>query len=206
MESTKNGERLNYHNPSLGKWVRFLIRVILVMGIFFRFANLENKVYWIDEGYTSGRISGYTESEFIQEFGCGQIKEIKSLQKYQRINAEKTVFDTVKGWALEESQLTPLYFVAARFWVKLFGDSIAVTRSLSAVFSVLALPCMYWLCLELFESSVTAWLAVAIIAVSPFQIVYAQEARPYSLFVMLILLSSAVLLRGMRLKTNSSWV
>ena len=40
---------------------------------------------------------------------------------------------------------------------------------------------MYWLCLELFESSVTAWLAVAIIAISPFQIVYAQEARPYSL-------------------------
>jgi len=52
---------------------------------------------------------------------------------------------------------------------------------------------------------VTAWLAVAIIAISPFQIVYAQEARPYSLFIMLILLSSAVLLRGMRLKTNSSW-
>ena len=205
MESTKNGERLNYHNPSLDKWVRFLIIVILVLGIFFRFANLEKKVYWIEEGYTSLRISGYTESEFIQKFGDGQIKEIKSLQKYQRINPEKSVFDTVKGLALEESQLTPLYFVAARFWVQLFGDSIAVTRSLSAVFSVLALPCMYWLCLELFESSVTAWLAVAIIAVSPFQIVYAQEARPYSLFVMLILLSSAVLLRAMRLKTNSSW-
>ena len=175
------------------------------MGIFLGFANLEKKVYLIDEGYTSLRISGYTESEFIQELGDGQIKEIKSLQKYQRINADKSVFDTVKGLALEKSQVTPLYFVAARFWVQLFGDSIAVTRSLSAVFSVLALPCMYWPCLELFESSVTAWLAVPIIAVSPFQIVYAQEARPYSLFVMLILLSSAVLLRGMRLKTNSSW-
>ncbi|MEG4581074.1 glycosyltransferase family 39 protein [Microcoleus sp. MON1_C5] len=151
------------------------------------------------------RISGYTESEFIQELGDGQIKEIKSLQKYQRLTAEKSVFDTIKGLALEESQLIPLYFVAARFWVQLFGDSIAVTRSLSAVFSVLALPCMYWLCLELFESSVTAWLAVAIIAISPFQIVYAQEARPYSLLVMLILLSSTVLLRGMGLKTNSSW-
>lgn len=205
MESTKNGARLNYHHPSLGKWMRVLMIVILVLGIFFRFANLEKKVYWLDEGYTSLRISGYTESEFIQEFGDGQIKEIKSLQKYQRITAEKTVFDTVKGLAIEESQLTPLYFVAVRFWVQLFGDSIAVTRSLSAVFSVLALPCMYWLCLELFESSVTAWLAVAIIAVSPFQVVYAQEARPYSLFVMLILLSSAVLLRGMRRKTNSSW-
>jgi len=185
--------------------VRFLIIVILVRGIFFRFANLEKKVYWIDEGYTSRRISGYTESEFIQELGDGQIKEIKSLQKYQRLNAEKSVFDTIKGLALEESQLTPLYFVAARFWVQLFGDSIAVTRSLSAVFSVLALPCMYWLCLELCEASVIAWLAVAIIGISPFQIVYAQEARPYSLLVMLILLSSTVLLRGMGLKTNSSW-
>ena len=140
MESTKNGERLNYHNPSLDKWVRFLIIAILVMGMFFRFANLQKKVYWIDEGYTYLRISGYTESEFIQELGDGQIKEIKSLQNYQRINAEKSVFDTVKKLALEESQLTPLYFVAAKFWVQLFGDSIAITRSWSAVFSGLALP------------------------------------------------------------------
>jgi uncharacterized membrane protein len=64
---------------------------------------------------------------------------------------------------------------------------------------------MYWLCLELFESSLTPWLAVSLLAVSPFQIVYAREARPYSLFVLIILLSSAALLRGMRLKTNSSW-
>jgi len=108
--------------------------------MFFRFANLEKKFYWIDQSYTSLRISGYTDSEFIQELGDGKIKQIKSLQKYHRINAKKSVFDTVKKLGLEESQLTPLYFVAARCWVQLFGDSIAVTRSLSAVFSVLALP------------------------------------------------------------------
>ena len=140
MESTKNGERLNYHNPSHDKGVRFLIIVILVRGMFFRFANLSKKVYWIDEGYTSLRISGYTESEFIQELGDAQIKQINSLQNYKRINPEKSVFDTVKKLALEESQLTPLYFVAARSWVQLFGDSIAVTRSLAAVFSVLTSP------------------------------------------------------------------
>ena len=205
MESTKNGARLNSHHPSLDKWLRVLIIVVLVFGIFFRFANLGNKVYWIDEAYTSLRISGYTEAEFIQQVADGQIRDIKYLQKYQRINSEKTVVDTVKGLALEEPQITPLYFVATRFWVQLFGDSVAVTRSMSAVFSLLALPCMYWLCLELFESSLTAWLAVSLLAVSPFQIVYAQEARPYSLFVLMILLSGAALLRGMRLKTNSSW-
>jgi uncharacterized membrane protein len=205
MELPKNRDRLNSHNPSLNKWLRFLIVVVLVLGIFFRFANLGQKVCWIDESYTSLRLSGYTESEFIQEVFDGQVRNIKYLQKYQRINSEKTVVDTVKGLALEEPQLAPLYFVATRFWVQLFGDSVAVTRSISAVFSLLALPSMYWLCLELFESSLTAWLAVLLLAVSPFQIVYAQEARPYSLFALTILLSGAALLRGMRLKTNSSW-
>ncbi|MEG4581075.1 glycosyltransferase family 39 protein [Microcoleus sp. MON1_C5] len=205
MELPKKCVQLNSYNPSLDKWLRFLIIVVLVLGIFFRFANLGKKVYWIDESYTSLRISGYTESEFIQQVADGQVRNIKYLQKYQRIHSEKTVVDTVKGLALEEPQITPLYFVATRFWVQLFGDSVAVTRSMSAVFSLLALPCMYWLCLELFESSLTAWLAVSLLAVSPFQIVYAQEARPYSLFVLIILLSGAALLRGMRLKTNSSW-
>ena len=73
-----------------------LIILILVIGMFFRFANLQNKVYWIDEGYTSLRIFGYTDSEFIQDLGNGKIKQIKSLQNYQRINAEKSVFDTGK--------------------------------------------------------------------------------------------------------------
>jgi uncharacterized membrane protein len=134
--------------------------------------------------------------------------KLGTLNTYKSISGlihKETVVDTVKGLALEEPQLAPLYFIATRFWVQLFGDSVAVTRSISAVFSLLALPCMYWLCLELFESSLTAWLAVSLLAVSPFQIVYAQEARPYSLFVLIILLSGAALLRGMRLKTNSSW-
>lgn len=205
MEITKNSNKVHPFHAMPPKGLRVVIVILLVLGIFFRFANLGQKVYWIDEAYTSLRISGYTEAEFIQQVADGQIRDIKYLQKYQRTNSEKSVVDTVKGLALEEPQLAPLYFVATRLWVQMFGDSVAVTRSMSAVFSLLALPCMYWLCLELFESSLTAWLAVSLLAVSPFQIVYAQEARPYSLFILVVLLSSATLLRGMRLKTNNSW-
>ncbi|MGL5062103.1 MAG: glycosyltransferase family 39 protein, partial [Microcoleus sp.] len=196
---------MTHSHGVVAKGWQFFLVVLLIIGIFFRFANLGHKVYWIDEAYTSMRISGHTESEFIQQVVDGQIRDIQYLQKYQRINSEKSVVDTVKGLATEEPQLAPLYFVATRFWVQLFGDSVAVTRSMSAVFSLLALPCMYWLCWELFDSSLTAWLAVSLLAVSPFQIVYSQEARPYSLFVLVILLSSAALLRGMRLKTRGSW-
>ncbi len=68
-------------------------------------------------------------------------------------------------------------------------------RSLPAIISLLAFPCIHWLCLELFEESITGSVAIAVIAVSPFHLAYAQEARQYSLWVLITLLSSEALLR-----------
>ncbi len=192
-------------NWALGKELRFFFIVVLILGIFFRLVNLDRKVYWIDETYTSLRVSGYTETEVVQQISNQQTFGIKDLQKYQQIDAEKSVIDTIKGLAQEEPQLPPLYFIMARFWAQTWGNSVAVMRSLPAVINLLAFPYIMWLCLELFESSLTGWVAIAIFAVSPFQVLYAQEARPYSLFAVTILLSSASLLRAMRLNTWRSW-
>lgn len=186
-------------------WFRFLIISLLALGIFFRFTNLDQKIYWMDETYTSLRISGYTEAEVAQQLLEGQILDIHDLHQYQRLNPNKNVFDAVKGLAAEEPQVAPLYFVMLRFWVQLWGNSITVIRSFSAFLSVLALPCMYWLCLELFESSLVGWLGSALLAISPFQLVYGQEARQYSLWTVAILLSSASLLRAIRVNTWRSW-
>jgi uncharacterized membrane protein len=82
---------------------------------------------------------------------------------------------------------------------------VAAMRSLAALFSLMALPCIYWLCIELFDSPLTGLVAVALLAVSPFQVLYAQEAREYSLWTVTILLSSLALLRAMRLQTKISW-
>jgi uncharacterized membrane protein len=49
------------------------------------------------------------------------------------------------------------------------------------------------------------WIAVLLVASSPFHVLYAQEAREYSLWTVTILLSSALLLRSIRRKTKSSW-
>lgn len=186
-------------------WLNFLIIVLLVLGVFFRFANLDRKIYWLDETFTSLRVSGYTAVEVEQQASFERVIGVEDLQKYQRTNSEKGVIDTVKGLAIEEPQHPPLYFVMTRLWVQWFGNSVAVTRSLPALISLLVFPCLYWLCLELFESSLTGWIAIALIAVSPFHVLYAQEAREYSLWTVTILLSSASLLRAMRLKTSFSW-
>jgi len=185
--------------------LRFLIIVLLVIGVFFRLTNLDQKIYWEDEAFTSLRISGYRETELIQNVFNGHEIGVEDLQKYQHPNPEKSVVDTIKGLAAEEPQHTPLYFIMVRLWVQWFGNSVTVTRSLSALISLLVFPCIYWLCRELFELPLTGWVAVALIAVSPFHVAYAQEAREYSLWTVTILLSSAALLLAMRLKTKLSW-
>jgi uncharacterized membrane protein len=58
-----------FHQTSL----RFLIIVLLVLGVFFRFLNLDRKVYWDDETITSLRVSGYTIEEMSQQVFDGSV-------------------------------------------------------------------------------------------------------------------------------------
>jgi uncharacterized membrane protein len=185
-------------------WLRFLILILLVLGIFFRFANLDRKVYWLDETHTSLRIFGYTEKEFIQDIFSSEVVTSEDLLKYQGPSPQKTWNDTVKIVS-GNTEHAPLYYLSLRVWAQGFGSSVAAIRSWSAVISLFAFPCIYWLCRELFQSPLTGWIAIALFAISPFQVLYAQEARPYSLLTVTILLASAALLRAIRVKTVASW-
>jgi len=185
-------------------WLGFLIIAVLVIGILFRFANLDRKFYWVDETYTSLRVSGYTEAEIIKQISFEKITSPSDLQKYQQINSEKTLSDTLNSLATEDPQHPPLYYLLARHWAQWFGSSVAAMRSLAAVISLLVFPAIYWLAWELFESSAVAWVAIAIFAISPYHILFAQEARQYSLWTVTTILSSAALLRAMRPDTNQN--
>ncbi len=204
---------MKYIKSRQQKILLLLITVILLLGIFFRFANLDSKVYWGDETVTSLRISGYNLQE-LQTFansdepdGMASLRSlsIQDIQKYQYPNSEKGFIDTINGLAIEEPQHPPLYFVMVKQWVQWFGNSVPITRSFSALISLLAFPLIYLVCQELFSFSVISWVAVALLAVSPFHVLYAQEARSYSLWTVTILLSSWALLRAIRLKSNLSW-
>ncbi|MEG3892181.1 glycosyltransferase family 39 protein [Microcoleus sp. Z1_A1] len=185
-------------------WLHFLIIAVLVIGILFRFANLDRKFYWIDETYTSLRVSGYTEAEIIKEISYQKITSPADLQKYQQINSEKTLRDTLNSLATEDPHHPPLYYVLARYWAQWFGTSVAAMRSLAAVISLLVFPAIYWLAWELFESSAVAWMAIAIFAISPYHILFAQEARQYSLWTVTTILSTAALLRATRPDENQN--
>ncbi|HEY9781335.1 MAG TPA: glycosyltransferase family 39 protein [Leptolyngbyaceae cyanobacterium] len=187
-------------------WRRILLIILLVLGVFFRLVNLERKVYWYDEGFTSLRVGGYTIPEVVQQSFNGQVISVVDFRdRYLSPNSGRGFYGTLKSLAVEDPQHPPLYYLLTHLWMQWFGNSVAAIRSLPALISLLVFPCAYWLCIELFKSSLTAWVAMAIIAVSPFHVLFAQEAREYSLWTVTILLTSATLLRAMRLKTVYSW-
>ncbi|MEH1908871.1 MAG: glycosyltransferase family 39 protein [Nostoc sp.] len=192
-----------HHLKFAPSWLRFLIIFLLAMGILFRFFNLDGKVYWHDETYTSLRISGYTINEAKQQLFNNRVIGGESFAQFQGANPEKSLNDTIMSLAKENSQHPPLYYVIARLWMEIFGNSVTAIRSLSAFISLLVFPCVYWLCRELFNVPLSVpGVAIALMAISPIHLVYAQEAQEYILWLVTILLSSASLLQAMRLESH----
>ena len=85
------------------------------------------------------------------------------------------------GFVLETNP--PTYYTMLLGWMHLFGTGEAALRSLSLVASVLAIPLTYALAREFADRRI-ALLAALLMALSPMQVYYAQEARAYALLVL----------------------
>jgi hypothetical protein len=104
---------------------------------------------------------------------------------------------------LQEDVHVPLYTVVLNFWTSVFGGSVVSARSLSIVFSVMAMIMLYVLCRDFFDAR-TGLYASSFMAASELFIYYGQEIRPYSLFVFLSIASFYCYLRY-RENTLSLW-
>jgi uncharacterized membrane protein len=184
-----------------GRWVVVaLILSALIVGIWFRFYHLDRKVYWIDEVFTSLRIAGYTLAEVKAE---PRPLDAQQWRQFQTVGPDRTFSEFRR--ALLDDIHPPLYFTGARWWALWLGSSVWDVRCFSAVISLLAFPCLHWLCRELFDSQAVSWTALVLLALSPFHVLYAQEARSYSLWMVTLLLSSAALLRALRVGSKLAW-
>jgi uncharacterized membrane protein len=197
--------RLRQHRSAVACLAACLACVVL--GVHLRLASLSHRFYWHDEAYTSLRASGHTANEAIADLFTALPISVAAVQRYQQPSPDKTPLNTVRSLASEEPQHSPLYFLVCHLWIRWFGSSIESTRSLSLLFSLLALPALYWLCLELFSvhRRHVSRLAVAFFLVSPVHVWFAVEARPYALVTLITLVSSASLLAALRIGSPKSW-
>ena len=187
------------------KFIFILLFFLLLLGFYFRFTNLEKKVFWVDEVSTAIRICGHTIQEVTDNLARQNILGFNDLVAYQKIVPDKTFLDSWNAFT-KSPEHAPLYFVLTRLWVQLWGSSISVMRSLSVVLSLFIFPTLYWLCQELYNQKLVSYIAIALMTVSPFYVTYAQEARPYSLWTVTILLMSASLLSAIRINNKQSWL
>ena len=97
-----------------------------------------------------------------------------------------------------------LYYGLLRVWSTVGADPFTI-RLPSVVFAVATVPLLYLLARRLFGRHV-AGAAAAMLAINPFFIRYAQEARAYALVLCLITLASYLLLRAMDRGSLGRWL
>ncbi|MEK6889820.1 MAG: glycosyltransferase family 39 protein [Nanoarchaeota archaeon] len=78
------------------------------------------------------------------------------------------------------SPFPPLYYILMKFWTNIFGFSEFALRFPSAIFSTLTIPYLYLLTKKLFNKK-TALISSFLLAIFPYAINYAQEAKMYSM-------------------------
>lgn len=98
----------------------------------------------------------------------------------------------------------PLYYLLLHFWMGLGDDAFSV-RLLSALLSIFAVGATYLLGREVGGQRI-ALPAALLVALSPFQVWYGQEARMYALLAFLGTTSAYLLLRGLKGGCAAAWV
>ncbi|MBE9158106.1 glycosyltransferase family 39 protein [Nodosilinea sp. LEGE 06152] len=187
-------------------WVRRVAIAAIALGLVLRFAHLDRKVYWHDEAYTSLRVAGYVGPAVEKAATDRPDLTAAELLRYQQMPPEPSLANSWIALA-NNPEHPPLYYLLAHGWGRLFGASVAGYRAIAAIFGAIAIAVMFWLGRLLFPASpAIAWVAVALLAVAPLQLIYSQEAREYTLWAVGLLLAHGSLIRAMERGTTSAWI
>ncbi|MEL6222680.1 MAG: glycosyltransferase family 39 protein [Cyanobacteria bacterium J06627_8] len=200
-------------NPPVKHPYHLVLVWIAVLGIVLRFATLDTSVYWVDEVHTATRIAGYTRSQVQTQLFDQSVIQVSALEAYQVPTVDQPLETTWR--ALEQHpEHPPLYFLLGRIWLHgwlAFSQNwVLGLRSLSVLLSLLVFPGLYWLCRELFSKPspplTLSWMAIALFSIAPLHILYAQEARQYSLFTAITVITCAAFLKAVRSDRLFDWV
>lgn len=98
----------------------------------------------------------------------------------------------------------PLFYVLEHYMM-VFGNSEIILRILPAIFGALAIPVFYYVGKE-FKDENTGFILATMCAFSPFLIWYSQEARAYSLLLLLIALATYIFIRCLKENYKEDWI
>jgi mannosyltransferase len=98
----------------------------------------------------------------------------------------------------------PLFHTLLHYWIVLFGPTEVVVRAFALTWGILAIPLVYWAAKAVYDRRV-GLIATAIVALSPFFIWYAQEARMYTMLLVFALLSTGAMWKAIQRDRVGWW-
>lgn len=109
-------------------------------------------------------------------------------EAFSFVMAQQNIFDIIRTTAIDFNP--PLYYILLHYWMILFGDSEIAMRSLSLVFYGLTLFILYEIMTQVFRIPFKKSIFYFIfIAINPFLLFYAFEARMYTMVTFFVALS-----------------
>ncbi|MEG5175749.1 glycosyltransferase family 39 protein [Microcoleus sp. B3-D7] len=153
-----------------------------------RFGNLGSKPLWTDEFSTLV----FSLGNSFRGVPIDRAIDLSTLLQPLQLRPNADTPDVLRNLLLESNH-PPVYFMLAHWWMRLFGvseDSLVwIGRALPALLGVLSVPAIYFLGKFAFSSRLVGQCAAAMMAVSPYGIYLAQEARHYTLGILLVIAS-----------------
>lgn len=146
--------------------------LLLVLAFGLRLSGIGFESLWLDECYqTLIEVYAKPRPDFVS------VREEPFLFRFSEPGDTKAVLE---NFTRVDEVCPPLYGVLLNAWIRIFGGSDIAVRFLSCLSSLATVASVYFIGRSLFNPQ-AALLAGLLIAVSPFEIAYAQEARMYSL-------------------------
>lgn len=164
------------------KTVNIILIAILILGSFLRVYGIGSESFWIDEAATM-----YTTRQAPSQ----AIRDI-----YTTTRAAPEFFET--------GGTPPLYYVLANYWTKLIGLSEAKLRLLSVLFGTVSIYVIFLIGNLVFDYR-AGLLSAFILSINYAHINYSQEARTYSLMVLLSSLSIYFLIKALKENKIQHW-
>lgn len=173
--------------PSTAVWVA----VWFLLALALRLAFLTSKPLWMDEVATV--IFSLGNSSY--SVPLDQVMSLDQLLTPLQPRPEASLGSTIH-YLIQEDNHPPAYFALAHVWMHLFPTVQGVAspwaaRALPALLGALSAPAVFlagWLG---FRSVVAGQIGAALMAVSPFGVAMAQEARHYSMTTLMVALGLA---------------
>lgn len=167
-------------------YIHYLILIgAIALGAILRFWHLDLKPLWMDEVITAI----FSLGKSYNDLPLGVVFPLERVQEIFTFQPKVSCAEIAENIA-RQSTHPPLFFCSMHTWLGWLShdgqDWVSKLRELPALFGVGAIAAIY--AVNLAFSKTSALTAAAVMAVSPFAVYLSQEARHYSLPMLLITL------------------